>query len=127
MIVVVLRRKKMLESSPYEPPGSGTMEHKRSLSKLRYVPAVFMLGLGVLLTIWGIVSFVLSVSPAIHIGTVGGWLRWCGGPVVFAMVGLAFLMAGILFVRGRYMAGTFSTLLAIMVFLVGAFLLLPYI
>lgn len=95
--------------------------------RVRYVPAAVLIGLGVLLVIWGIVSFAFSISEAVKAGTLSALVKWCGSCVLVGFVGVLFLASGNYVAKAKYKRALATICFGFIAVIVGAAILMPFI
>jgi len=86
-----------------------------------------LVAFGVLLVIWGIVSFAFSIPEALKVGTVTALVKWCGSCVLMGFVGILVVVSGNYVATARYKLAIVAIFSAFTALIVGAAILMPYI
>ena len=79
------------------------------------------------MVIWGAVAFVLSVQEAAKTGTLSAFLKWCGSCMIVAFVGFHFVASGSYIAEAKYKNGLLAILAGLLLLVVGAAMLMPYV
>lgn len=123
----------MPEPSPYTSPSFQENHPELHDSRIpgkfrvRFVPAILLFVLGLLLVIWGVVAFCLSFPNAAKLGTLAAYVKWCGSSVLVGIVGSIFAASGFFVAKAKIAVALAAILLGIVALFLGSFLLLPYI